>query len=502
MDPWMIFQLPKNKNYSVRMHCHVTELFPTFTQYEAWPPAKTFTRNNCLLKQTAWPNYVIPWDPTTMANVPLSCEWTDAQTNKASATFTLGGVTNTMNNQASPGSANWTCLANALPVDINLLSTKVSVTTNIPTNCNDTNRSDALHVTIPLCQFCGLYRDVDKITGKDNSRYRYRIYYTLQDNANASSGVIWFYYYNTNMNQWAYFEYPPLTSLEASSTGITYYYELDVYKWMIDSTTKPCFFAVHVMDGHADAYKDNRPRAAMEAIKPALHPIMTAQNYDGNELTKYCAEEARTRQIDLPDWSTYDAFATTEADPATAMTEAQDATILYIVNHGSDTGGQILMNGSRNNWSAAGRWAAKQPQNEQNTLLAYITTNNPNTAHHFSKMKLAAFVGCNTADNDLIYGCLPTEAVNCGAQSSVGLADPVYFSGNFNCIRLFTRYFWYEATGRNTVNGITSVAAAWNNAVEDLKSDQDNEFGNAMGYDTKYWCGTPSSVFLAPAIPR
>lgn len=199
-DPSLIFQLMHNKSYTVSMTVKYTKMtmFPLGSTSTNLTLTTTVSANNVNLTQ--WPDYVVAWDPGTMAGVNLSCQWDDAQRNLASVTYTVGGLANMVSNIDSPGTNTytWNGMNGQFQMPKGLYSTQVNVTTGIPTMGGDCNRSSYLTI-VSATDAGGNSIAMIQHTGYNGESPKYTVSYKLKDTGgfNATSGAIDMY--NANL---------------------------------------------------------------------------------------------------------------------------------------------------------------------------------------------------------------------------------------------------------------------------------------------------------------
>lgn len=253
----MIMKLDHHASYTIYVKGHVTgfRMIPpgSLTPYDV---SQTITiTGNDVAVNTA-PDYVIAWNPATMTGVNLPFTWTDAQTNHATATYTIGSVTRTVGNLASPGGNPYLWdgkdSSDQIVMSKGLYPTKVSVTTNAPTMTSSNNRSEHLTITNTSVTY------VNSTNDNNNFQVSYKL--TDDKNRNAASGELWVY--DPDLGRIATI---PLTGLTAGSAGTTNQQTvaIPVDEMSIAGTYR---FAYHILDSDANEYREHANRYVFEPI--------------------------------------------------------------------------------------------------------------------------------------------------------------------------------------------------------------------------------------------
>lgn len=251
-NPGVIFTCDHNSSYTFHVEGTVSHVrtSPYYRVDEPFNLTQTVTANNLLL--TAYPDWVIAWDPSTMSNVAMSSTWTDAQTGTCSVTYTISGTPTTHTNRNRPGSDpswNWTGGAKGL------YSTAVNVMADPPASSGDSNRSG--YLTIPSASVSWL--------NNDTSSYYYRLSYTLSDSLNATAGEVWLYNPDLQRVQTWTLSAADLTASPGAGAPHTKDLTVPASVVPLPGADRTYRFMIHSVDGHANDYRNHQNRPALEA---------------------------------------------------------------------------------------------------------------------------------------------------------------------------------------------------------------------------------------------
>ena len=321
----------------------------------------------------------------------------------------------------------------------------------------------------------------------------YDFWYELTSNRNARSGV--YHLYDPDL---AFVAIGFIDGLEclahgmadgliANPSGVQHGVLTHIpWDWMHKTGRYRCI--LHFCDNHSDFYKDHTNKLALPIEFEVCVP--EAHNYDGND-TLYSAAAAEYHQKELPDGSAYRAQSWTNADPHDATNRVKGVTIVYIVNHGWQGGGGILINGT-------GGWVAQKPQGINLPGYAFINEND------FSSVNFVGFVGCDTALTETTngYGNLLDAAVSRGATTALGFAETIYFGSGFGGLpQTWTSEFWAAALGWLDINppdGQWDAPMTVLDAARHATWVMELKWGNDYGYNSYAFRGI-TELILAPA---